>query len=64
MKKRHQQKLIVLSFILFIVFNLPILLLFNSVQKILGLPFIYIYLFTVWIIEILITYIIVKRYYE
>lgn len=64
MKKRHQQKLIVLSAMLFIAFNLPILLLFDSSQKVLGLPFIYIYIFGIWTISILITFIIVKRYYE
>lgn len=64
MKKRHQQKLIVLSFALFIAFNLPILLLFDSIQKVFGLPFIYIYLFSIWLISILITFIIIKRYYE
>lgn len=64
MKKRHQQKLIVLSFTLFIAFNLPILLLFDSIQKVFGLPFIYIYLFSIWLISILITFIIIKRYYE
>ncbi|BCY29120.1 hypothetical protein [Flavobacterium okayamense] len=64
MKKRHQQKLIVLTLVLFIAFNLPILLLFDSSQKVFGLPFIYIYLFGIWSISILITFIIVKRYYE
>lgn len=64
MKKRHQQKLLVVSWILFVALNLPVLLLFNSVEKVVGLPFIYVYLFSVWSIAIIITYIIVKRYYE
>ena len=38
MKKRHQQKLIVLSFIIISLFNIPIILLFDSSDSIIGLP--------------------------
>ena len=52
MKKRHQQKLIVLTFVLLIALNLPILLLFDSIQEVFGLPAIYIYIFSIWSISI------------
>jgi len=64
MKKRHQQKLIVLTFVLLIALNLPILLLFDSIQEVLGLPAIYIYIFTIWSISTFTSLLIVSRYYE
>lgn len=64
MKKRHQQKLIVLSFILLIGFNLPILLLFDKAGFVFGLPVIYVYILTIWVFSVLLSYIILKRYYE
>lgn len=64
MKKRHQQKLIVLTFVLLLVLNLPILLLFDSIQEVFGLPAIYIYIFSVWSISIFTSLLIVSRYYE
>jgi hypothetical protein len=64
MKKRHQQKLIVLTFLLLIAMNLPILLLFDSIQEVLGLPAIYIYIFTIWSISTFTSLLIVSRYYE
>ncbi|WP_226065099.1 hypothetical protein [Kaistella polysaccharea] len=64
MKKRHQQKLIILSIALFILFNAPILLLFNSSQKFLGLPLIYAYIFFVWAASSLSSFIIFKKYNE
>ncbi|RBA28549.1 hypothetical protein [Flavobacterium tibetense] len=64
MKKRHQQKLIVLTFVLLLALNLPILLLFDSIQEIFGLPAIYIYIFSIWSISIFTSLLIVSRYYE
>lgn len=64
MKKRHQQKLIVLSIFLLIALNLPILLLFDSSKVLLGFPIIYIYIFSVWIFSILLSMLVVNRYYE
>jgi hypothetical protein len=64
MKKRHQQKLIVLTFVLLLALNLPILLLFDSIQEVLGLPAIYIYIFTIWSISTFTSLLIVSRYYE
>jgi membrane protein YdbS with pleckstrin-like domain len=64
MKKRHQQKLIILSFILLSLFNFPLLLLFNSSSSFLGFPVIYFYIFFVWIVDIIVSYKILQKYYE
>lgn len=64
MKKRHQQKLVVLSLLLLLALNLPILLLFDTSESFLGFPIIYIYLFSVWLFSILMSWIVIKRYYE
>ncbi|MDR6372985.1 ABC-type sugar transport system permease subunit [Chryseobacterium bernardetii] len=64
MKKRHEQKLIILSVGLMVAFSIPISLLFNSDREVLGYPMILIYLFVVWMISIIISFIIVKRYDE
>lgn len=64
MKKRHQQKLVIVSMILLIGLNLPIVLLFDSSQNVVGFPVIYIYLFSIWLFSILVSLLIVKRYNE
>ncbi|MBF8456078.1 hypothetical protein IV494_02695 [Kaistella sp. G5-32] len=64
MKKRHQQKLVILSIALFILFNAPILLLFNSGQNFLGFPIIYGYIFIVWTLSVLSSFIIFKKFHE
>jgi hypothetical protein len=64
MKKRHQQKLIILSVGLLLAFNMPLLLLFDSSEAFLGLPLIYIYIFSVWLLSILVSLFVFIRYYE
>ena len=64
MKKRHQQKLVVLSLLLLLALNLPIVLLFDSSESFLGFPIIYIYVFSVWLFSVLMSLIVVQRYYE
>ncbi|MDP2069355.1 MAG: hypothetical protein Q8K04_10340 [Lutibacter sp.] len=64
MKKRHQQKLIVLSILLLCLFNVPILLIFNSSTTFIGLPVLYFYIFFIWIVSIVVSYILLKKYYE
>jgi purine-cytosine permease-like protein len=64
MKKRHQQKLVIVSMVLLIGLNLPIVLLFDSSQNVVGFPVIYIYLFSIWLFSILVSLLIVKRYNE
>ncbi|MBK1895973.1 hypothetical protein [Chryseobacterium paridis] len=64
MKKRHEQKLIILSIGLVIAFSIPISLLFNSEKDTFGYPMILIYIFAVWMVSIIISFIIVKKYDE
>ncbi|MBT2623254.1 MULTISPECIES: hypothetical protein [Chryseobacterium] len=64
MKKRHEQKLIILSIGLMIAFSIPISLLFNSEKDTFGYPIILIYIFAVWMLSIIISFIIVKKYDE
>ncbi|AJW62133.1 hypothetical protein VO54_00646 [Elizabethkingia miricola] len=64
MKKRHEQKLVILSFGMMIAFSIPISLLFNNEKEVLGYPMILIYLFVIWLISIIISFIIVKKYDE
>ncbi|WP_294267085.1 hypothetical protein [uncultured Chryseobacterium sp.] len=64
MKKRHEQKLIILSIGLMIAFSIPVSLLFNSSREIFGYPMILVYIFVVWMVSIIISFIIVKKYDE
>ncbi|KFC20224.1 hypothetical protein [Chryseobacterium sp. FH1] len=64
MKKRHEQKLIILSFGLMILFSAPIILLFNSEREVFGLPMLYVYIFGVWLLSIVASFIIFKKYDE
>lgn len=64
MKKRHQQKLIIIALLLWMGFNMPLVLLFDSVQEIAGFPLIYIYFFSLWVLAILLSLLIVRRYNE
>ncbi|WP_332034070.1 hypothetical protein [Kaistella sp.] len=64
MKKRHKQKLVILSIILFVMFNAPVLLLFNSTQQIWGLPMIYLYIFMVWLASSVASFLIFRKFDE
>lgn len=64
MKQRHQQKLVIISLVLLIALNLPIVLLFDNAGSLLGFPVIYIYIFSVWLFSALLSLLIIKRYHE
>ncbi|MDE3743570.1 hypothetical protein [Maribacter polysaccharolyticus] len=64
MKKRHEQKLIIITLGLLLAFNIPIILVFNIDGAIYGIPYFYFYVFGVWLISVIISYIILNRYYE
>ncbi|WP_294287776.1 hypothetical protein [uncultured Chryseobacterium sp.] len=64
MKKRHEQKLIILSIGLLIAFSIPVSLLFNSSREVFGYPMILVYIFVVWTLSIIISLVIVKKYDE
>lgn len=64
MKKRHKQKLVILSITLFVMFNAPVLLLFNKTEQMVGLPLLYFYIFFVWFASILASFLIFRKYNE
>lgn len=64
MKKRHLQKLVLLSLLLAVAYNIPFVLLFNHTHKLFGFPIIYVYLFGLWLLTIIISFWIVKKYHE
>jgi len=64
MRKRHEQKLLILAILLLMAFNMPLMLLFDSAEAVGGIPLIYVYFFSVWILSILVSVFVMKRYYE
>ncbi|WP_344928480.1 hypothetical protein [Aquimarina addita] len=64
MKKRHQQKLVILSLGLVFLFNLPLILIVNRSGSIFGFPILYFAVFLIWAIAILISAFILKKHYE
>lgn len=64
MKKRHEQKLVMLSLALCIVFNIPLIFLFGKNDALLGIPTLYLSIFSFWLLSIVISYIVLKRHYE
>lgn len=64
MKKRHEQKLIVLSISLFLALNIPFVLIFNFEGAILGIPTFYFSIFTIWLLAIIISAIVLHKHYE
>ncbi|MHA7844328.1 MAG: hypothetical protein ACX93I_13495 [Winogradskyella sp.] len=64
MKKRHEQKLIILSITALVVLNVPFLLIFNHDGHIFGIPTFYVSIFLIWLFVILVSYIVLKRHYE
>ncbi|HRE77963.1 MAG TPA: hypothetical protein PLL09_09065 [Flavobacterium sp.] len=64
MKKRHLQKFVIISLLLWMAFNFPILLLFNKSEAIFGIPIIYFYIFSVWTLSIIISFYFLKKYNE
>ncbi|MCH3884138.1 hypothetical protein [Tenacibaculum aquimarinum] len=64
MKKRHEQKLVVLSIVLFLMFNIPFILVFNFEGAVFGVPTLYFSIFSIWLFSIVVSYIVLKRHYE
>lgn len=64
MKKRHEQKLVILSMLSLLALNIPLLLLFDSTEPLFGLPIIMIYIFSICLFSIGVTFIILKKYNE
>ena len=64
MKKRHEQKLVLISFVLFFLFNVPFLLIYNIDDAIWGIPVLYFSIFSIWLASVVISMIILKKFYE
>lgn len=64
MKKRHIQKLALMSFFLLLGFNLPLVLLYDSSGPVLGLPSAIAGIFTLWLSAIVISLVIFQKYDE
>ncbi|AWX45869.1 hypothetical protein HME9304_02899 [Flagellimonas maritima] len=64
MKKRHQQKLVVLSILIFFLWNVPFITIFDVDYQIMGFPAFYIFIFVSWFIAVIVSYIILRKYYE
>ncbi len=64
MKKRHEQKLVVLSISLFLLFNVPFLLVFNLDGDVFGIPKFYFSIFFIWLLSVVISFIVLKKHYE
>lgn len=64
MKKRHQQKMIILSLILWLLFNFPMLFIFNQQGEIFGFPKVYFFIFSVWLLSVVVSYLILKKHFE
>lgn len=64
MKKRHEQKLVVLSIVFMIVINIPMVLMFNRTDAVFGIPIFYFSMFVIWMISIVMSFYILKRFYE
>ena len=64
MKKRHKQKLVILSITLFVMLNAPVLLLFNRTQQMWGLPMIYLFIFMFWLASCIASFLIFRKFDE
>jgi len=64
MKKRHQQKLIILSLGLFIILNVPFIMIFNTDGSVFGIPILYFFVFLIWLFSVIISFIVLNKYYE
>lgn len=64
MKERHKQKLVILSIVLLLVLNIPILLLFNSADQLFGFPVIYVFFFSVWLFSVVASFLVFKKFDE
>jgi len=62
MKKRHQQKIIIISICLILLWNIPAIMLFNLDGVILGFPTLYFFIFITWLLAVVSTFFIIKKY--
>jgi archaellum biogenesis protein FlaJ (TadC family) len=56
-----EQKLIIISVLFLILFNFPMLSIFNNGDSINGIPMLYLYVFFVWILFIVIIFNVLRK---
>ncbi len=61
LKKRHEQRMILVAVFAFIALNIPFVLLFNQDKNIAGLPVLWLWIFAVWLFSILVSYFTLNR---
>jgi len=64
LKKRHEQKLVLLGIVLLLLFNIPALLIYEGDEAYWGMPKFYLVIFSIWGLSTGISYIILRRHYE
>ena len=64
MKKRHEQKLILLSVVLLFLLNIPIVLIYNTRESIMGFPKIYFVIFMICLSSVFISYLILSKFHD
>jgi len=64
MKKRHKQKFLLIALLLFTLFNVPMVFMFNHKTGVAGIPVFYLFIFSIWLLAVLWSYYILKKYYE
>lgn len=64
MKKRHEQKLVILALALALIFNVPFVLVLSKNIVLTGIPFFYFAIFFFWLFSIVVSFYVLNRYYE
>lgn len=56
-----EQKLIIISVLFLILFNFPVLSIFNKGNSVNGIPTLYLYVFFVWVVSIVIIFSVLRK---
>ncbi|MAD98131.1 MAG: hypothetical protein CMB99_12465 [Flavobacteriaceae bacterium] len=64
MKKRHEQKLVLLAIGLLLLFNIPFVLSYSNPNLIFGIPVFYMVVFLICMVSIGISFYIIKKFHE
>ena len=64
MKKRHEQKLVVLGLALLLIFNVPFILVFDFSGHIMGIPTLYFSIFSIWLVFLLVVVVVTLQFCE
>lgn len=61
METQKDQKLLIISCLFLVLFTFPVLSIFNSESSINGIPVLYLYIFSVWILSIITIFRVIKK---